>query len=95
MSTRDLVAVVLLGLGVISYGVAALGQFLSRNAYNRLHAAAIANTITTVTVVAAVVVEKQISNAGIKALMIGLVFWVASPIVSHVTARSEHVDRTT
>ena len=95
MSTRDVVAIVLLGLGVISYGIAVLGQFVSRNAYDRLHAAGIGNVITNVFVVAAIVVEKLISNAGIKALLIGLVFWIAAPIVSHVTARSEHVDRTT
>ena len=95
MSTRDVVAIVLLSLGVISYGMSVLGQFVSRNAYDRLHAAGIGNVITTVFVVAAIVVEKLVSNAGIKALLIGLVFWIASPIVSHVTARSEHVDRTT
>lgn len=95
MSARDVVAIVLLALSLISFGIAVLGQFLSRNAYNRLHAAGIGNVITTVLVVAAIVVEKLVSNAGIKALLIGLVFWIASPIVSHVTARSEHADRTT
>jgi multisubunit Na+/H+ antiporter MnhG subunit len=68
-------------------------MFLSRNTYNRLHAGGIANVATTLCVVAAIVVEKSISAGGIKALLIGLVFWIAGPIVSHVTARSEHANK--
>ena len=89
MSTRDYVAIALLAIGLVAYAVATLGMFLSKNAYNRLHAGGIANIVTTVCVVAAIVVEKSISNAGVKALLIGLVFWISGPIVSHVTARSE------
>jgi len=89
MSARDLVAVTLLGLGLVAYAVATAGMFLSRNTYNRLHAGGIANVVTTICVVAAIVVEKSISNAGVKALLIGLTFWIGSPIISHVIARSE------
>lgn len=93
MSTRDVAAVALLSAAVLAYAISTLGVFMSRNTYNRLHAAGIANVATTLFVVAAIVVEKQISNAGIKALLIGLVFWIAGPIVSHVTARAEHVSK--
>lgn len=88
MSGRDVAAVVLLAIGIAAYAIATLGQFLSRSSYNRLHAGGIANVVTTVCVVAAIVVEKLLSNAGIKALLIGLVFWIGGPIVSHVTARA-------
>lgn len=88
MSAREVAAVVLLGIGIVAYALATLGQLVSRNSYDRLHAGGIANVVTTLCVVAAIVVEKLMSAAGIKALLIGLVFWIGGPIVSHVTARA-------
>ncbi|HTX02574.1 MAG TPA: monovalent cation/H(+) antiporter subunit G [Candidatus Acidoferrales bacterium] len=90
MTPRDIAAASLLVVAIIGFAVAAAGMFVSRNAYNRMHAAGVANFTTTVGVVAAIVIEKSWSAAGIKAAMIGLVFLIGGPIVSHVVARSAH-----
>lgn len=95
MSTRDDIAVALLALGAIAYAISALGLFLSRNVYNRLHAGGIANIVTTFCVTAAFVVEKLWSQAGVKAMLIGLVFLIASPILNHAIGRAAHISKET
>jgi monovalent cation/proton antiporter MnhG/PhaG subunit len=95
MSTRDEVAAGLLALGILAYAVSTLGLFLSRNVYNRLHAGGVANIVTTLCVTAAFVVEKLWSQAGIKAILIGLVFLIGSPILNHAIGRAAHTSKET
>lgn len=90
MSARDIAASSLLAIAVLGFAIAAAGMFVSRNAYNRLHAGNLANVATTVCVTGAIVVEKSWSQPGIKAVMIALVLLVGSPIVSHAVGRSAH-----
>lgn len=90
MTPRDSAAAVLLAIAVAAFAIAAAGMFVSRNTYNRLHAGGVANVVTTLAVTAAVLVEKSWSQAGIKAILIALVFLIGSPIVSHAAARSAH-----
>lgn len=90
MTVREAAAIVLLGIAVAALAVSAIGVSISRNTYNRLHAGAVANVVTVPCVVAAIVVEKLASQAAIKSVLIGLVFLVCSPIVTHVIARSAH-----
>lgn len=85
---RPIVVDVLLGLGVASIALSALGVLVMRTALDRLHFTAPAATIAPVCFAAAVLVEEPLSSAGVKAVLVALLIVLTTPVLGHATARA-------
>ena len=82
---------VLLGVGVASVLLSCLGVLVMRDALDRLHFTAPADTIAPVVVAVAVLVEEPLSSAGIKAVLVAVLIVVTTPVLSHATARAARI----
>ena len=91
MSVGDVAVAVLLGLGVASALMGALGILATRDPYDQLHFTGPATVIGPVTIAAAVLVEEPLSSAGIKAVLVALIMVGTGPILLHATARAARV----
>ena len=87
MSAREVVATVLLGLGVGIELVACLGVVAMRGVYDRLHYNGPA-IVGALAIGAAVVVRESFSLIGNKALLLAVFFLATSPLLSHATGRA-------
>jgi monovalent cation/proton antiporter MnhG/PhaG subunit len=91
VSVGDVAVGVLLGLGVASGLMGALGILTTRDPYDQLHFTGPATVIGPVTIAAAVLVEEPLSSAGIKAVLVALIMIGTGPILLHATARAARV----
>ena len=91
MSVGDIAVAVLLGLGVASALMGALGILTTRDPYDQLHFTGPATVVGPVTIAAAVLVEEPFSSAGIKAVLVALIMVGTGPILLHATARAARV----
>ena len=91
MSVGDVAVAVLLGLGVASGLMGALGILTTRDPYDQLHFTGPATVIGPVALAAAVLVEEPLSSAGIKAVLIALIMVGTGPILLHATARAARI----
>lgn len=78
----------LLVAGVLVELLCCAGLLAMKNPFDRLHAIAPANILPPIFFAAAILIQEGISPAAIKAIMIGFVLILVSPIVSHATARA-------
>lgn len=86
---RYLIAAVLMLCGVIAGGVSILGVFRFHFVMNRMHCAAILDTISMAGILGGLMVATG-SMAYIPKLAAALmVLWVGSPIASHLVSRME------
>ncbi|MCU1345961.1 MAG: hypothetical protein JWL70_2227 [Acidimicrobiia bacterium] len=68
-----------------------LGVMLMRDGYQRLHYAAAATTVGPVAIAAAVVVQKSLSEAGMKAVLTSIILLVGGAVSTHATGRAARV----
>ena len=87
MSAREIIAVVLLGLGVGIELVACLGVLVMRGVYDRLHFNGPA-IVGALAIGAAVVVQESFSLIGNKAVALAIFVLVTSPLLAHATGRA-------
>jgi monovalent cation/proton antiporter MnhG/PhaG subunit len=87
----EVAVAVLLGLGVGSALLSAMGLLATRNPYDQLHFTGPATVIGPVAIAAAVLVEEPLSSAGVKAVLIALVMLATGPVLIHATARAARV----
>jgi multisubunit Na+/H+ antiporter MnhG subunit len=87
VSSRAVVAVVLLIAGGLLELIAVLGLCVMRNVYDRLHYVGLAG-FGGLLVAVAVRVRESFSLIGDKALLVGVVLVVAGPVLVQSTARS-------
>jgi monovalent cation/proton antiporter MnhG/PhaG subunit len=87
----ELVVAVLLGLGVGSALLSALGLLSTSDAYDRLHFTGPATVIGPVAIAAAVLVEEPLSSAGIKSVLVALIMLGTGPVLIHATARAGRI----
>jgi monovalent cation/proton antiporter MnhG/PhaG subunit len=87
----EVVVAVLLGVGVGSALLSALGLLATRDAYDQLHFTGPATVIAPVAVAAAVLVEEPLSSAGIKSVLIALIMLGTGPVLIHATARAARI----
>lgn len=85
--TRHVVSVVLLGAGVAIEVLAVLGVTVMRDVFDRLHYVGLAG-FGALLVGASILVQEGLSLIGDKAIAIGMVIVVLSPVMVHTTARS-------
>jgi monovalent cation/proton antiporter MnhG/PhaG subunit len=91
LSPRELAVVVLLAFGVGVTLLSCLGVLVMRDPYDRLHYTGPAAVLAPVAIAAAVVLEEQLSAAGIKALLVALVLVATNPVLGHATARAARI----
>ena len=84
---------ILLIVGMAAFLLTAAGLLIVKDVYEQIHFTYPAATIGVVAIVAAVFVEKSISQAGIKAILVGLVLFWVNPALSHATARAARIRR--
>jgi multisubunit Na+/H+ antiporter MnhG subunit len=88
MGVRAIAVDALLGLGVASIVLSALGILVMRTAMDRLHFTAPASTIAPICFALAVLLEEPLSSAGVKAVLVALLIVGTTPVLGHATARA-------
>ena len=83
----------LLIVGMAAFLLTSIGLLFTKDVYEQIQYTYPAATIGIVCIVAAIVVEKSVSQAGIKAILTGLVLFWANPALSHAIARAARVRR--
>ena len=86
---RFLPAAALIFAGVAVMAVATAGVFRIHYVLNRLHAAAMGDTLGLLLVAAGLAILFGWSMASVKLFAIVLLFWLASPVCSHLLASLE------
>ena len=86
---RFLPAALLICAGVAVMAVGTLGVFRIRYVLNRLHAAAMGDTLGLLLVAAGLALLFGWSMTTVKLFVIVLLFWLASPVCSHLLAALE------
>lgn len=87
MSTSQVIATVLLALGVLLELFAVLGMVVMRDAFDRLHYVGLAG-YGGLLIGIAILVRESWSLIGDKALATGAVLLLVGPVLVHTTARS-------
>lgn len=81
----------LLALAVAACFISALGIALFRDIYARLHYLGLASNIGVVCIVAAIFVQKGLSQSSGEAALAALVVVVTSPVITHAIARAAYI----
>ncbi len=84
---------VLLAVGIAAFFLTTIGMLMVRDVYERIQYSYLAATLGITAIVAAILVHKSISQAGIKAILTGLIVFWMNPALSHATARAGRVRR--
>ncbi len=93
MKIFDILAAVLLVIGVLSFVVTAIGLFIDRDVYNRIQYTYPGSTVGVVSITLALLTHEGFSQAGVKSILIGLVLFWTNPILAHATARAARIRR--
>jgi len=93
MSLTQVLVVLFLVVGVAVELACCLAVLVMEDAYDKLHYLGPAAIVGPLAVAAAVVVREAFSEAGIKALLTAALLIVASPVLSHATARALYIRR--
>jgi monovalent cation/proton antiporter MnhG/PhaG subunit len=91
MSKTQILIDVLLGIGVFSTVVSSVALLFMKDLYERLHYLSGPATLTIICFTAAVIADKHLSQAGIKALLIMAVLLVMNAVLTHATARAARI----
>ncbi len=91
MMWQDLVATLLLALGVGLLLLCCLGVLVMDNLYDRLHYLGPASTLGAFVLAVAVVLREGASTAGLKALTVAAILVSVGPVLSHAIARAARV----
>lgn len=86
---RFVAAAVCLLLGIIFMVLAVVGVNRFDRALNRMHAAAMGDTLGILFVFLGLILMKGFSMESLKLALVILLFWIASPVSSHMISRLE------
>ena len=87
--TKTIIGCTLVALGVAVMIIGVIGTFRFRYVLNRMHAAALNDTLGLVLVLAGLMVLVGFSWQAMKLLSIIVFMWLASPVMSHLIGRAE------
>jgi multicomponent Na+:H+ antiporter subunit G len=87
---RHVISDVFLWIGVVLNLIACLGVLVMRDTLDRLHFTG-PSLLGAICIAVAVVVKDSFSLVGDKAILIALFLIIASPIVTHATARAARI----
>lgn len=88
MSAHGWLVAGLLGLGVGIQLLCALGLWVLRGPFERLHVLGPANGLGAVALAVAVALDTPAKDGGVKALLIGAVLVVMGPVLNHAVGRA-------
>lgn len=89
MSIREVVASVCIILGLLVFCCSVLGVFRLRYVLNRMHAAALGDTLGLFLVVLGLLIIGKDAFHMLKYVLVVLFFWISSPIATHMIAKVE------
>jgi monovalent cation/proton antiporter MnhG/PhaG subunit len=91
MSKAQIAIDVLLAIGVVSVLISSIAMLIMKDLYERLHYLSPPATISVICFTAAIIIDKHLSQAGIKALLIMVVLLVMNAVLTHATARAARI----
>ena len=91
MSKTQILIDVLLGIGVFSAVLSSLALLVMKDLYERLHYLSPPATVSIICFTAAVIADKHLSQARIKALLIMVVLLAMNAVLTHATARAARI----
>lgn len=91
MNVLDIFGIALVVIGVLFYAIEIVGLFRYDYVLNKMHAAAIGDTLAAFCCLIGVALLMHDFYAGLKLVMIVLFLWLTSPVCSHLLARAELV----
>ena len=80
---REIIAAVLIGLGVLVFILSIFGVYRFDYVLSRIHAAALSDTLATLLVFVGVIVLKGFGWGSAKVLLILIFQWLTSPVATH------------
>ena len=86
---KDILAVILISIGLFTVCVGTLGLFRFNNVLNRMHAAAMVDTLGVLGVVLGLLLLCTSWVVCVKLVLILIFLWMTSPIASHLIAKME------
>lgn len=86
---RFLVGAFFIIVGIVTAAIATFGMYRFSYVLNRMHSAAMCDTLALASVMIGLIVIYGISFASFKLLLIILFLWFASPVSSHLVSRLE------
>jgi monovalent cation/proton antiporter MnhG/PhaG subunit len=89
MSTRDVVILVVLLVGVVTVLLSSVALF-SRDVFDSLHFIGPATVLAPWLAAIAVVVKFSSTESVIKSILLALAFLLGSPVLTHATAKTAH-----
>jgi monovalent cation/proton antiporter MnhG/PhaG subunit len=91
VNKTQLVIDILLSIGVVSAVLSCFALLIMKDLYERLHYLSPPATVSIICFTAAVIVDKHLSQGGIKALLIMVVLLLMNAVLTHATARAARV----
>jgi monovalent cation/proton antiporter MnhG/PhaG subunit len=91
MNVASVAAAALLAVGVVIELACCVGVLVMEDAYDKLHYLGPAAIVGPLLIAAAVVVRESFSQAGIKSLLTAGLLIIASPVLTHATARALYI----
>lgn len=88
---RFILCAILLISGIIVFFIGIFGIYKFKFVMNRMHAAALLDTMGLLLVIISLVVAKGFSAISIKMLLVIVFLWITSPIASHLIAKMEYL----
>ena len=86
---KSIIAVVLISISLFAVCVGTLGLFRFKCVLNRMHAAAIVDTLGTLGIVLGLLLLCSSAVVCLKLVLILIFLWLTSPIASHLIAKME------
>lgn len=81
---RYIIAAVLIGLGLVSSCISMIGVFRFKFVLNRMHAAAIGDTLGLFLVLTGCIIISGLNFTSLKLAVIVVFFWISSPVSGHL-----------
>lgn len=86
---RLILSAACLFLGLMIFVFATIGVNKFKHALNRMHAAALGDTLGILFMIAGLVIWRGFSFVSVKLLFVVIFFWLASPVAGHMISRLE------
>ena len=86
---RFILCALLISVGLVFEICAVIGVFRFHYVLNRMHAAALGDTMGILMIMTGLAVASGINLLSLKLLLIVFLFWTASPVASHLIGRLE------
>ena len=86
---RFILCALLISIGLVFEICAVIGVFRFHYVLNRMHAAALGDTMGIMMIMAGLAVASGVNLLSLKLLLIVFLFWTASPVASHLIGRLE------